>query len=427
MIQHSRAAGEARVKGRGDETNMRNPTLALLLLGTLLSPGEGFSQTPWREAPEKWSLPLKIGELSAGKLSSANQPTLTADSKTMYYFHFIEDSIPAGIYRTVWQDTGWGQPNFLNLKVNSYLSEGPSISPDGKRLYFRSFGRPESYGGWDLYYSDWDPLTQEWGPAVNLGPNINSNADDWGCFTPDSTHLYWNRYGGGPYISAWSDSLHLWTSPNWEDSFKFLGTDGRAAVPASRRKIYYDVFTGSENNLDIFVHYYDSLAPHYWTDAMYLNLNRMLDSLVDSSMYGYRRIEGYPWISPDGHTLYFMSTHDSTRDIWMSKLLIDENGNPVVSVDGATHQIPREFELLQNYPNPFNPSTTIRYGLPHKSAVQLAVYNTLGQQVATLVQGEQEAGFHEVRFDGSRLSSGVYLYRLQAGDYVAIKKLILLK
>jgi hypothetical protein len=89
--------------------------------------------------------------------------------------------------------------------------------------------------------------------------------------------------------------------------------------------------------------------------------------------------------------------------------------------------LPNGSSLEQNYPNPFNPSTTIRYGLPSRSHVTLTVFNTLGQQVATLVQGEQEAGFHEVQFDASSLASGVYLYRLQAGDFLKTKRLLLLK
>jgi hypothetical protein len=86
-----------------------------------------------------------------------------------------------------------------------------------------------------------------------------------------------------------------------------------------------------------------------------------------------------------------------------------------------------EFALSQNYPNPFNPSTTIRYGLPNRSHVTLTVFNTLGQQVATLVNGEMEAGYHEIQFDAKGLSSGVYLYRMQTGSHIATKKLILLR
>jgi flagellar hook assembly protein FlgD len=83
--------------------------------------------------------------------------------------------------------------------------------------------------------------------------------------------------------------------------------------------------------------------------------------------------------------------------------------------------------LRQNFPNPFNPSTTIRYGLANSSQVTLTVFNTLGQQVALLQNGEQEAGYHEVKFDGSGLSSGVYYYRLTAGTFVEMKKLLLVR
>ena len=73
------------------------------------------------------------------------------------------------------------------------------------------------------------------------------------------------------------------------------------------------------------------------------------------------------------------------------------------------------------------PSTTIRYGLPNRSRVTLTVFNTLGQQVAQLVNGDMEAGYHEVKFDGSKLASGVYLYRIHAGSYVETKKLLLVR
>jgi hypothetical protein len=89
--------------------------------------------------------------------------------------------------------------------------------------------------------------------------------------------------------------------------------------------------------------------------------------------------------------------------------------------------VPTETIILQNYPNPFNPSTTIHYGLSNRLHVTLTVYNTMGQKVAQLVNGDQEAGYHKVRFDGSGLSSGVYFYRFQAGDFSQTRKLLLLR
>ncbi|HXX64053.1 MAG TPA: T9SS type A sorting domain-containing protein, partial [Bacteroidota bacterium] len=81
----------------------------------------------------------------------------------------------------------------------------------------------------------------------------------------------------------------------------------------------------------------------------------------------------------------------------------------------------------QNYPNPFNPSTTIQYALPRRSQVTLSVYNTLGQLVSTLVNEEQQAGYHEVKFDGSNIASGVYLYRIQAGDFRQVRRMLVVK
>ena len=99
----------------------------------------------------------------------------------------------------------------------------------------------------------------------------------------------------------------------------------------------------------------------------------------------------------------------------------------ISSVIVPSGQLPAVFRLEQNYPNPFNPTTTIRYALPTKTHVTLTVFNTLGQQVAELVNGYVDAGIHDVKFDGSGLASGVYYYRLIAGERVDSKKLILMK
>jgi glucuronoarabinoxylan endo-1,4-beta-xylanase len=93
----------------------------------------------------------------------------------------------------------------------------------------------------------------------------------------------------------------------------------------------------------------------------------------------------------------------------------------------ASYELPAHFVLEQNYPNPFNPTTVVRYQLPAAGDVTLAVYDLLGREVTVLVSGRADAGVHEVTFDGSGLSSGVYLYRLSAGDFVQARRLLLLK
>ncbi len=89
--------------------------------------------------------------------------------------------------------------------------------------------------------------------------------------------------------------------------------------------------------------------------------------------------------------------------------------------------IPRHFILMQNYPNPFNPTTTITFSLPKQQHVTLMIYNLLGREVQTLIDEQRQAGMHTVRFDASELSSAIYFYRLQTGDYSESKRMVLLK
>ena len=98
----------------------------------------------------------------------------------------------------------------------------------------------------------------------------------------------------------------------------------------------------------------------------------------------------------------------------------------VTSVDEWSG-IPTDYTLMQNYPNPFNPSTTIRFGLPNDSNVRLSVFNVLGQEVAVLVNSNLSAGYHKFDFDASKLTSGIYIYKIQAEKFVEVKKMLLMK
>ena len=110
---------------------------------------------------------------------------------------------------------------------------------------------------------------------------------------------------------------------------------------------------------------------------------------------------------------------------------------PITSVETA-NDLPRSFQLFQNFPNPFNPITTIHFDLPEMSTVTLSIYNVLGQQVAKLVDGEMEAGFHRIEWRGTdqagvSLASGVYMYRIDATannsgkNFNEVRKMLLLR
>ncbi len=99
----------------------------------------------------------------------------------------------------------------------------------------------------------------------------------------------------------------------------------------------------------------------------------------------------------------------------------------ITSNDDEGSSQPKTFSLEQNYPNPFNPTTSIKFGLPNAANVTLTIYNMIGQKVATIVNGNMQAGFHTVQFDARNLASGMYLYRIEAGTFNSVKKMMLIK
>ena len=101
-------------------------------------------------------------------------------------------------------------------------------------------------------------------------------------------------------------------------------------------------------------------------------------------------------------------------------------GSPV-ALNEYESSIPEISLLVQNYPNPFNPSTTIKFSLPKSEFVELKVYNTLGEEVSTLISNKLNQGNHTFTFDGTYLVSGIYYYQLVAGKYLEVKKMILIK
>ena len=137
------------------------------------------------------------------------------------------------------------------------------------------------------------------------------------------------------------------------------------------------------------------------------------------TLWGY--IQGRTWITYS----YLVNSNGTARPAlwWLAQYI---QNNPL-GVDETASGLPTQYKLEQNFPNPFNPTTNIRYNIIKASKVTLKIYDILGREVKTLVNTEQAAGQYTVKFDAQNLSSGVYFYRISAGDFNATKKLMFLK
>jgi hypothetical protein len=393
--------------------------------------GATFAQYP--DAVEQWSEPVKVDSLS-NIFTWESSPSLTQNSDTIYLY--INDAI----YTSFLKDKKWQTPVRLNSNVNNGTPiRNPSISKDSKRLYYSRWG---GYGGWNMWYSVRDSSTNDWGASINMGANLNQNGGVFYAYelSPDTLYVVnnvWAEMGVCIYVKNKSTlDWNIIDSSNYHHLFG-TGDIRGISITADRKKAYfsyYDFKSADSLQSDLYVTYWDTLN-HRWGNCYKLNINSKAfkpDPNNDFNWIG--GWDEYPWISPDGKTLYFTSNRDVARsdtvsypDIYMSKLIVDENGNPVTSIKQTTKTIIDDFKLCQNYPNPFNPSTTISYQLPKDSKVSLKIYNMLGQEIMTLVNGNMEAGTHSVTFNASKLASGVYLYKLDAGTYSQSKKMILTK
>lgn len=131
--------------------------------------------------------------------------------------------------------------------------------------------------------------------------------------------------------------------------------------------------------------------------------------------------------NPDSTYSFFSIAHDAVGNSEPIKTEADASTTITVSTEDDVADLPVQFELFQNYPNPFNPSTTINFALPEQSDVTIRIYDVMGRQIATLMNENRPAGYHNILWDAGSVASGTYFYRIQAGDFASVKKLTLVK
>ena len=168
--------------------------------------------------------------------------------------------------------------------------------------------------------------------------------------------------------------------------------------------------TGTPND-SVQLQLYQKLFPLFWQTR----------AVKGITIWGYE--QGLTWTQ--GTTCYLVRSDGTARPAvyWLADYI---KNNPV-GVEQTSSTVPASFELAQNFPNPFNPSTVIRYQLPAAGHVTLKIYDILGREVTTLMDGKQNAGYYSVTFNAGKYSSGVYFYKLNTDHNTSVKKMLLLK
>ena len=321
----------------------------------------------------------------------------------------------------------------------SYLF-GTSGSFDGEVFYTAS-GTPSTLQGdadldGSVDYDDITVMAQHITGALTLTGQAFTNADVDADSTIDAddiaatvNYIIYGSWSVSPSVVS-SSSLSFKTAS--EDNagqvylpFSIDGASSGSKITSVEFTIYYD-----EDELD-----YQSFKGAFENEATFVNASKVEDGVAK---FIFASASGIDKAQEIGGFLLKKNAAELTSSITSAYRVNDGDliEGPSYSLNGVTdvgdEELPSEFELSQNYPNPFNPSTTINYALPSASYVTIKVYNILGQEIKTLVSQEMMAGKHNIVWNGvndygQKVASGVYLYRISAGNFIQSKKMLLLK
>ncbi len=309
----------------------------------------------------------------------------------------------------LWTDTVMMKPYYKNMQVGNY-------GPYGTRFIDTC---PASYPFSSLRFPG--EIEPPW-PVVNI-PNIWMNVRTLGFF---SNPAYPNIVEAGNYVNvsvqtvtpAIKDAATADQMAKWDAMM--YGVSGFTNINITQSAFIF----GDFNPLTI---------PGYDANGNKTEngngISKFTDFIENFAQTGSIKLSGIDGL-PIGALIWNdaqLAAYNSANAFQSVMNAYAQAVNQKTSVPTITGGTPRLFALNQNYPDPFNPSTKISYSIPATGLVTLKVYNILGQEVQTLFSGMRNAGNYETTFDGSKLASGVYFYRLQAGNQTLVKKMLMLK
>jgi len=358
-------------------------------------------------------------------------------------FTYLFAATDDGVFQSVDSGKHWGRPatGLAGIRVFDFAMISSHAATDGVQVFAgtdngvflsTNFGKTWTTKNAGFAYLDVRTLAVDSSAGVGDSSYFYAGTDGAGMYVSTNNGTNWSKTGMG--FSEDEDylfSLLVVPGPTTTgEVYVVAGTGGGVCVSSDHGKTWTKTAT---------------LRPGYSGPVRYehvLSLAAYGTTLFAGLMRASAGLPGGVFATTDmgvtwrnvstgmaGYAVNALVIHNSylyagtsSNSVWKRPL-----SEMITPVNATGIELPCRFGLEQNYPNPFNPTTTIAYALPRSAMVRLCVYDILGREVAVLVNERRDAGFHEVKFDGSNLASGVYFYRLTAGDFVQSKRMLVLK
>jgi hypothetical protein len=277
----------------------------------------------------------------------------------------------------------------------------------------------------NTYYGIRGIVTDTLGNPVKAKVEIlGHDMDNSEIYSDSLTGAYYRMIAAGTYTLTFSaENYYTQTIPDVQ-AVDFQSTVLNIELVPNPTPVELVSFTASDNGNEVVLN---------WRTATEINNKGFEVERSKSEIRGQNIWTAAGFVEGNGTTTESHSYSYSDENVLPGKYQyrlkqIDFDGSFEYSdVAGVEVTSPAQYSLEQNYPNPFNPSTLIKFSLPEKTGVVVNIYNSIGEKIRTLVQKELESGYHQVEFDASDLSSGVYFCQLEAGRYTKTMKMILLK